>query len=55
MMTHACNPSYLGSRDQEDCGMRSAWAKSSKDPHLNQWLGVVGCMCAIPSCSGKHK
>jgi hypothetical protein len=36
LMAHACNPSYLGGRDQEDHGSRPAWAKSSQDPHLNQ-------------------
>jgi hypothetical protein len=24
---HACSPDYLGGRDQEDCGVRQAWAK----------------------------
>jgi hypothetical protein len=31
-MTHACNPSYSGGRDQEDCGSEPAWANSSQDP-----------------------
>jgi hypothetical protein len=31
-VTHACNPSYSGGRDQEDHGSKSAWAKSSRDP-----------------------
>jgi hypothetical protein len=26
-VTHAHNPSYTGGRDQEDCGLRPAWAK----------------------------
>jgi hypothetical protein len=26
-MAHASNPSYSGSRDQEDCGLKPAWAK----------------------------
>jgi hypothetical protein len=28
-MAHTCNPSYSGGRDQEDCGSKPAWAKSS--------------------------
>jgi hypothetical protein len=24
-VAHACNPSYLEGRDQEDCGLKSAW------------------------------
>jgi hypothetical protein len=27
LMAHACNPSYLGGRDQEDHGLKSAKAK----------------------------
>jgi hypothetical protein len=27
-VTHTCNPSFSGSRDQEDCGSKSAWANS---------------------------
>jgi hypothetical protein len=29
---HTYNPSYSGSRDQEDPGLKSAWANSSQDP-----------------------
>jgi hypothetical protein len=29
LMTHACNPSYLGGRDQEDHGSRPSWASTS--------------------------
>jgi hypothetical protein len=28
---HACNPSYSGGRDQEDSGLKPAWANSSWD------------------------
>jgi hypothetical protein len=28
-VAHACNPNYLGSRDQEDHGLKPAWANSS--------------------------
>jgi hypothetical protein len=26
LVAHACNPSYSGSRDQGDCGLKPAWA-----------------------------
>jgi hypothetical protein len=31
-VAHACNPSYSGSRDQEDFGLNPAQANSSWDP-----------------------
>jgi hypothetical protein len=31
-VAHACNPSYSGGSDQEDCGSKPAWASSSQDP-----------------------
>jgi hypothetical protein len=31
-VAHACNPSYLGGRDQEDRSLKPAWAHSSGDP-----------------------
>jgi hypothetical protein len=31
-VTHACNPSYSGGRDQEDCGLKPAWANSLHEP-----------------------
>jgi hypothetical protein len=31
-VAHACNPSYSRGRDQEDCGSKPAWAKSSSNP-----------------------
>jgi hypothetical protein len=34
LVVHACNPSYSGSRDQEDCGLKPARANSSRDPTL---------------------
>jgi hypothetical protein len=35
--SHACNPSYLGSRDGEDCAVQDQpRQKSSQDHHLNQ-------------------
>jgi hypothetical protein len=32
LVAHACNPSYSGGRDQEDCSLKPAWANSSRDP-----------------------
>jgi hypothetical protein len=29
-VAHACNPSYSGDRDQEDHGLKTAWANSSR-------------------------
>jgi hypothetical protein len=33
-VAHACNPSYLGGRDQEDFDSKPAQANSSRDPIL---------------------
>jgi hypothetical protein len=43
---HACNPSYSGGRDQEDCGSKPAQANSSGRPYLEKpftknWIGGV--------------
>jgi hypothetical protein len=35
-LAHACNPSYSGGRDQEDCGSKPAWANSSARPYLKK-------------------
>jgi hypothetical protein len=35
-VVHACNPSNLGGRDQEDCGLKPAWANSLRDPILKK-------------------
>jgi hypothetical protein len=35
-VAHACNPSYPGGRDQEDCGSKPAWANSSPRPFLKK-------------------
>jgi hypothetical protein len=34
LVAHACNPSYSGSRDQEDCSSKPAQENSSQDPIL---------------------
>jgi hypothetical protein len=30
-MVHACNPSYSGGIDQEDCSSKPSWANSSRE------------------------
>jgi hypothetical protein len=35
-VAHVCNPSYSGSRDQEDPGSKPAWANSWQDPILKK-------------------
>jgi hypothetical protein len=32
LMAHACNPSNLGGRDQEDHSSKPAWASRLQDP-----------------------
>jgi hypothetical protein len=46
LVAHTCNLSYLGGRDQEDCGSKPAQANSSqypisKNPSLKRAGGVV--------------
>jgi hypothetical protein len=36
LVTHACNPSYSGDRDQEDCSSKPAQANSSRDAISNK-------------------
>jgi hypothetical protein len=31
-VSHACNPSYSGGRDQEHHGLKPAWVNSLQDP-----------------------
>jgi hypothetical protein len=46
VLVHACNPSYSGDRDKEDCNSRSALAKSLQDPiSTNKKLHVVTHVC----------
>jgi hypothetical protein len=33
-LAHACNPSYSGGRDQEECSSKPAQASTSRDPNL---------------------
>jgi hypothetical protein len=39
----ACNPSYSGGRDQEDCSSKPAWANSSTKPYLKKPFTEKGC------------
>jgi hypothetical protein len=32
MVAHACNSSYSGGWDQEDCGSKTAWKNSLPEP-----------------------
>jgi hypothetical protein len=36
-VAHTCNPSYSGCRDQEDRGLKPAWANSSGRPYLQKY------------------
>jgi hypothetical protein len=36
-VVYACNPSYSGGRDQEDCGSKPAWANSARDSILKKY------------------
>jgi hypothetical protein len=36
LVTHTCNPTYSGGRDQENRCSRPAWANSSPDPILKK-------------------
>jgi hypothetical protein len=36
LVAHACNPSYLGCRAQEDCSSKPAQANSSARPYLEK-------------------
>jgi hypothetical protein len=53
LVTHACNTSYSGSR--EDCGLRPPWAKSSRDPisisGYAQWHAPI--IPATQGCTNK--
>jgi hypothetical protein len=41
-VAHACNPSYSGERDQEDCGLKPAQANSSRDSILKKPITEKG-------------
>jgi hypothetical protein len=56
MVLHACNPSYLGSWDEEDLGSRLTWANGSQDPTSKltreKWTGDVtqAIVCLLNKC-----
>jgi hypothetical protein len=41
-VAHTCNPSYSGGRDQDDRGLKPAWANSSARPYLEKNLHKKG-------------
>jgi hypothetical protein len=41
-VAHACNPSYPGSRDQEDPCLKPAWANSSARPYAEKPFIKIG-------------
>jgi hypothetical protein len=47
-VTHTCNPSYSGGKDQEDQGSRPAWANSAQDLILKKThhkkTGLAECL-----------
>jgi hypothetical protein len=48
-VTHACNPSYMGVWDQEDCGLRPAQANSSWDSNLQNNQSKMEWRCGSSS------
>jgi hypothetical protein len=40
-VSHTCNPSYSGSRDQEDHSSKPAWANSPEDPILKKKVKTI--------------
>jgi hypothetical protein len=62
-VAHVYNPTYLGSRDQEDHGLKPAWANTSVIPYLEKThheKGLVECLkvyalSSIPGTSNKKK
>jgi hypothetical protein len=38
MRRYACNPSYSGGIEQEDCSSKPTWANSSARPYLKKTL-----------------
>jgi hypothetical protein len=49
LVTHTCHPSFLEGWDQEDHGLRPAWANSLRDPHLQNIQSKMGWRCGSSS------
>jgi hypothetical protein len=54
MVAQACNPSYWGDGDWEDCSSRPAWAETRQIPCQPIKLGMVVCTFH-PAMSGSLK
>jgi hypothetical protein len=56
LVAHACHPSYLGDRDQEDHSSKPAWENSSrKTLHKNRARGGLKMKALSSSPSMKKK
>jgi hypothetical protein len=63
LVTHTCNPSYLGGWDWEDCSLRPAWANSFRHPvfkkkrkkKLNLQHNKVPRLITVPTAQEKPK
>jgi hypothetical protein len=54
----ACNPSYSGDKDKDDCSSRPAWANSSQDPISKIAItkkGWCGALCFLCSNTPQHQ
>jgi hypothetical protein len=51
MVPQACNPSYSGSGDRENGGLRPAWAKSLRDS--SQSIAGHCVLCLLSQLCGK--
>jgi hypothetical protein len=53
LVAHAYNPSYSRGREQEDCGLKLAWAKQLVKAHLektqqkNRWWSGSRCRPSV--------
>jgi hypothetical protein len=63
VVARTCNPRYSGGRDQEDCGLKPAWANSSSRSYLEKThqkkglveLVEVKALSSNPSTAKKRK
>jgi hypothetical protein len=62
-VVHTCNPSYSGDTDQEDRGLKPAWANSLPDPISKKTITKIGlvvwlkvkALCSNPRTTKKKK